>query len=233
MGDPLTANLTLRLQQATQDVNRFVDNQVDLLESSDMNFEQTIEDSESTMEALSRNESNIDELRIRQNAIKDRQQGEIIEIKNEIDQMRKEHVQLKPEIKKLQEEEIIELEKLERFKKELLDSRIAREKTLNDLTKGIKLYQQLGLQFEKAENNCMQFIFTQIDPQNHSRKFEFFLLVDEEDCYQLVDSLPALDVEVCKSLIIQLNEDNDISRFVVSMRREYQSLVAKNSTRCI
>ena len=233
MGDSLTSDLALKLQQATQDVNRFVDNQVDLLESSDMNFEQTIEDSESTMEALSRNENNLDGLRIRQNAIKERQQGEIIEIKSDIDQLRKEQLQLQPEIKKLQEEEITELQRLENFKKGLLESRAAREKALNDLTKGIKLYQQLGLQFEKAENNCMQFIFTQIDPQNHSRKFEFFLLVDEEDCYQLVDSVPALDVEVCKSLIIQLNEDNDISRFAVNMRREYQNLVSEGLSRCI
>lgn len=233
MGDSLTSDLTLKLQQATQDVNRFVDNQVDLLEASDMNFEQTIEDSEATMEALSRNENNLDGLRIRQNAIKERQQGEIVEVKCEIDQLRKEQLQIQPEIKKLQEEEITELQKLESFKKELLESRIAREKALNDLTKGIKLYQQLGLQFEKADNNCMQFIFTQIDPQNHSRKFEFFLLVDEEDCYQLVDSLPALDVEVCKSLIIQLNEDNDISRFAVNMRREYQNLVSQGLSNCI
>ena len=148
MGDSLTSDLALKLQQATQDVNRFVDNQVDLLESSDMNFEQTIEDSESTMEALSRNENNLDGLRIRQNAIKERQQGEIIEIKSDIDQLRKEQLQLQPEIKKLQEEEITELQRLENFKKGLLESRAAREKALNDLTKGIKLYQQLGLQFE-------------------------------------------------------------------------------------
>ena len=198
-----------------------------------MNFEQTIEDCECTMEALRSNENNLEGLRIRQNAIKERQRGEIIEVESEIETLRKQQIQLQPEIKKLQEEEIIELQKHESFKKDVMESRLAREKALNDLTKGIQLYQKLGLQFEKAENDCMKFIFTQIDPQNHSRRFEFLLLVDEEDCYQLVDSAPVLEPEVCKSFIVQLNEDNDISKFVVNMRREYQCLVSEDMSNCI
>lgn len=230
MCDTLTSDLTLKLQQTTQSFNRWADNQVDLLESSDLNFEQTIEDCESTMEALRSNENNLEGLRIRQNAIKERQQGEIIEVEGELEQLRLERQRLQPQIKKLQEEEILETQKHENYKKELLESRAAREKALNDLTKGIKLYQMLGLQFEKAENDCMKFIFTQIDPKNHSRRFEFLLLVDDDDCYQLVDSTPPLEPDVCKSFVIQLNEDNDISSFVVKMRKEYQSFAINEST---
>ena len=233
MCDTLTSDLTLKLQQATQSFNRWADNQVDNLESSDMNFEQTIEDCENTMEALKNNENNIEGLRIRQNAIKERQQGEIVEVSREIEDLKKQRQRIQPEIKQLQEEEILELQKYENYKKELLESRAAREKALNDLTKGIKLYQKLGLEFEKAENDCMKFIFTQIDPKNHSRRFEFLLLVDEDDCYQLVDSTPALEPEVCKSFVIQLNADNDISRFVVNMRKEYQYLATNDFSNVI
>lgn len=233
MSDTLTSDLALKLQQTTQAFNRWADNQVDLLESSDMSFEQTIEDCESTMETLRQNENNLEGLRIRQNAIKDRQQREIVEVEVDVEQLRKQRMLLQPDIQKLEEEEIVELQKFESLKKELLQSRAAREKTLNDLTKGIKLYQKLGLEFEKAENACMKFIFTQIDPKNHSRRFEFLLLVDEEDCYQLVDSTPALEPEVCKTFVIQLNEDNDIAKFVVSMRKEYQRFASNDLKNCI
>ena len=231
--DSLTSDLSLKLQQTSLTFKRWADNRVDELESSDMTFEQTIEDCECTMDALRKNENNLENLRIRQNAIKDRQQKEIVEIERELETLNKQKSDLQPDIQRLQEEEIMMIQKYDRFKKDLLESRQARDKALNDLTKGIQLYQKLGLQFEKAQNDCMKFTFTQIDPQYHSRRFEFLLLVDDEDCYQLMDSNPALDPDVCKAFVIQLNEDNDIARFVVNMRREYRRVATEYLRNCI
>ena len=99
------------------------------------------------------------------------------------------------------------------------------ERTLNDLTHGIRLYSSLGLEFQKADGDCMKFVFTQISLEDTSKQYYFTMFVDENDVYQLVDSRPILPRALCSMHLKRLNEDNNIGRFVVSMRKAFKNIV--------
>ena len=51
------------------------------------------------------------------------------------------------------------------------------------------------------------------------------MFVDESDTYQLVDSAPALPAAVATLHLKTLNDDNNIGRFVVSMRQAFKARV--------
>ncbi len=100
-------------------------------------------------------------------------------------------------------------------------SRAFLEKSYNDLTLGIRNFLWLGLDLQKAPGNSMRFVFTQVDPKTPAREFSFQMFVDESDTYQLLDCSPALPSTTLAQIMNTLNQDNDITRFTVSMRREF------------
>ena len=91
----------------------------------------------------------------------------------------------------------------------------------------------VGLEFQKAESNCMRFMFTQIDPKYifvspliindselfffccsaPSKVFYFSLRVNEQDMYSLTSVSEPLDQELCDILVENLNGDNNIGRY--------------------
>jgi hypothetical protein len=223
--DSLTSNLLLEINKSAQEFFRWSDQQIDKIEASDGNFDQTLEEYENNLNQLKENEKQLETLQQQQLVIKQEQNQEILFLKKELnfyhETMRENHLKL-TELEEEKENEKNRLENLLKLQKEMYEKR---EKRLNDLTKGIRLYNFLGLEFEKAENDCMRFSFQQIDSTDPTRVFEFLLLVDQNDRYCLMDSTPSLDENLIKTIVNQLNRDNNISCFVVNMRRAFQKLV--------
>ena len=119
-------------------------------------------------------------------------------------------------------------------------ARAKAERSLDDLTHGIKMYMALGLEFQKCDGECMKFIFTNIDAKDPSRKFYFLMYVDGDDKYRLgkgnkgendnendlevAPTSPLLDKSVTDKVLSVLNKTNDIGKFVVSMRKAFQDV---------
>ena len=225
MADTLTSNLILELNKSAQEFNRWADRQVEHLESSDASFNQTMEECEYTLTALKENESQLETLKIQQNDIKAKQLEEVRAHENDIAEYKNRLDVYGTQLDTLEREKVKELTHLEELQRHHDELRKIKERAQHDLTRGIRLYRFLGLEFEKAENDCMKFSFSQIDPSDTSRVFVFYLLVDSDDMYQLVDARPALHPTLCTALITKLNADNNIAHFVVNMRRAFQALV--------
>ncbi len=99
------------------------------------------------------------------------------------------------------------------------------ERAYNDLTQGIRNFSYLGLDLQKAPGNRMKFVFTQIDQKNPSREFFFQFFVDDADKYQMDECIPLIPAPTLQAILTTLNEDNDITRFTVCMRREFVKMV--------
>uniref|UniRef100_A0A7S3PMG5 Kinetochore protein SPC25 n=1 Tax=Aplanochytrium stocchinoi TaxID=215587 RepID=A0A7S3PMG5_9STRA len=107
-------------------------------------------------------------------------------------------------------------ETVEKMKKE-------QEYDTQQLTRGMKLYKMLGLNFEKVSDDWLKLTFTQIDPNDHSREFFFVVFVDQRDKYHIQEI--SHSVGDIQSLVDDLNESNDFSRFVRQMRKRFKELV--------
>jgi hypothetical protein len=223
--DSLTSNLLLEINKSAQEFFRWSDQQMDKIEASDGNFDQHLEEYENTLNQYKENEQQLETLKQQQLLIKQEQSHEIHLLEKELilyQQTIQENIFRLNELENEKINEKNRLESLLQLQKEIYQTR---EKRLNDLTKGIRLYNFLGLEFEKAENDCMKFSFKQIDSKDPMRVFQFLLLVDQHDRYCLIESIPRLDDVLTHAIINQLNQDNNISYFVVNMRRAFQKLI--------
>lgn len=218
----LTSNLHLELQKTSQSFSRWADYQCDKLESADQNFERQMEECKSTIVALKENEVHLENCRETMIETKQRQLEEISFYKDETERLRQQLLQLEPQLHKLSEEE--NLAQIHRSNVENESQNIIKmkQRKYNDLTKGISLYKYLGLEFQKADGDCMRFIFTQIDESNPQRQYYFTIFVDDQDSYQFVNSNPPLDKSICSQYIQKLNVDSNIARFVANMRRAFK-----------
>jgi Chromosome segregation protein Spc25 len=64
-----------------------------------------------------------------------------------------------------------------------------------------------------------RFTFTQLDQMDPTRKFSFLLQVDSSDKYQIAECMPALDAILLVEIADVLNETEDMSYLVRSMRK--------------
>jgi hypothetical protein len=224
MSEGLTTNLKFELEKTNQAFNRWIEGKQDWLNSSDASYNQQLEEMACTISALKENEVQLEEARVLNNSIKSHQKAEIDRYLQIAGRLKEQKLALEGQMLECQEEERRETQRLDALTSEhnTLSSKV--EQTINDLTKGIKLYLALGLEFQKSDGDCMKFIFTQIDPCEPEKQFSFQMLVDANDKYQLVDSSPAIDRTICDSYLDTLNDDNNISRFVVKMRQEFRKL---------
>ena len=227
MAELLTSNLRLELEKTNQSFSRWAENQADLLESNDAKFSQKMEECEHTIVALKDNEHQLEDARDLNDSTKSRQNTEYEHYIAQVERFRQQKKVYEQQLRKLDEEEMKEVGRLETSRAENDVLRKKMEQTLNDLTHGIKLYAALGLEFQKAEGDCMKFIFTQVDPENPSKAFYFLMFVDGNDMYQLVESCPAVEAVYLKKNVDCLNTDNDIGKFVVNMRRYFCSTLVK------
>mmetsp|Transcript_10077 Transcript_10077/g.15269 ORF Transcript_10077/g.15269 Transcript_10077/m.15269 type:complete len:234 (-) Transcript_10077:179-880(-) len=229
MTESLSANLLLEVSKSAQEFNRWSDHQIDNIESKDAAFTQSIEECECTIAALKENERNLEHLRSQELQKKDAQKSEILRFEEEIAACQQKISSHEIRLSKLEQEKINIVARLQELETEEKEAQRLRQKSMNDLTRGFRLYRFLGLEFEKAENDCMKFSFTQIDRADPSRMFYFLLLVDSNDEYRLVDSNPRLDSVMCDSYVKKLNSDNNISQFVVSMRKAFKRIVEEDT----
>lgn len=223
MAELLTSNLRMELEKTNQAFNRWAENQADGLDLSGAKFSQKMEECECTIIALKDNERQLEDARDLNDSTKNRQNTEYEHYIAQVERFKQQKKIFEQQLSKLEEEEMKEVGRLETSRAENDVLRKKMEQTLNDLTHGIKLYAALGLEFQKAEGDCMKFIFTQVDPNDPSRPFYFMMFVDGNDMYQLVESCPVVDPIYLKRNVDCLNTDNDIGKFVVKMRRYFRS----------
>lgn len=219
MAESLSSNLLFELEKTNHLFTRWATQQVDWIESTDLNYERSVEECQCTIQALQHTTEDLEALRADQEQIKLEQSRDV--------QLYEDHIRRIIELKKnlelkkdeLDFEERAEQAKVEKVLQQNSKVRAEREAQINELAKGVRLYSLLGLEFQKADRNIMKFIFTQIDKSDPAKEFTFQMFVDESDQYRLVDTLPALDVTASQRLISALNGDNDIGKFVCNMRK--------------
>lgn len=129
-------------------------------------------------------------------------------------------------IKELKEEEDREQARAAevRSKKRLAEE--SKNTTVDDLTRGIINYKYLGLDFVKAENQTLRFSFSQIDPAEPSKAYSFVLSAQNEmDEYDVDDCGPAVDPGFLERALYELNAEEDLGQFVMTMRAAFVDLV--------
>ena len=222
MTEALTSNLRMELDKTNQVFSRWADKKIDWLESNDADLVRTMEECEYTLAALKENEKEMETLRTVNDEVKRNQTEEIDYYIKQKDVLLEAEKELLPKLRILEEEEEKENQRLDGVRKEYDQIRSQAERSIDDLTHGIRMYSALGLEFQKAEGQSMKFIFTLLDPASPNKEFYFLMFVDDSDKYKLVDSQPELPESLATQLLTALNNDNDIGKFVVNMRRSFQ-----------
>lgn len=229
MVEMLTANLLSELHITNQVFNKWTDRQLSWLVENDSNYERTIEECERTITALRDNMNDLEDLKCQNEKIKVIQNEEIMKFVSQLQTLNAEKAEILPKLNSLEQQEKQTLAKFSEVKEEQIKINLKMENTVNELTVGLRLFLTLGLEFHKADNECMKFTFTQIDPQSPSKPYFFLLFVDASDRYQLVESSPVLDFRVTSRMTEELNSDNNISKFVLKMRRAFQAGLMKEN----
>jgi len=102
--------------------------------------------------------------------------------------------------------------------------------TIDELTRGVVNYKKLGLDFtQTGRDSQLQFLFTELDPSDPSRKFAFVLFVNDDEKYDIIDCDPIIDGKILKDILEELNEKEreDMSLLVRRMRRAFKGLCEK------
>ena len=68
-----------------------------------------------------------------------------------------------------------------------------------------------------------RFTFSQLDAGDTNRTFSFFLNVNDEDAYEVVETMPPLHQSETIQLLESLNETDDLSAFVRGMRNAFSN----------
>lgn len=224
MAELLTSNLHMELEKTNSSFSRWAERCEDDLQSGSSLFKQSMEEMEHTIVALSGNDQQLEEVRAANMEIKAAQKAEFEHYMSQTNALKDKVKHLTNELHKYEAEEAQEEARLEKVREEHDNMRDKMEKTLNDLTHGIRLYTSLGLEFHKAEGECMKFVFTQISNTEPSKPYHFIIYVDDNDTYQLVETRPILPVSVTTRIITALNNDNNIGKFVVNMRKSFKAM---------
>lgn len=221
----LTANLEAELDATTIAIQKWSEKKKEQSYISLSNFQQQKEECECTILALKQNERELDQLKPSQEAMKVSQKQEIEQYLQLTESLKKQKRALEQQLLKYELEEERENVRCDNARVEHDAARDKMEKCINDLTQGIRLYMSLGLEFQKAEGECMKFIFTQIDSKEPSKQFYFLMLVDASDRFQLVDCVPRVAQVVTAKHLGELNDDNNVGKFVVNMRKAFCELI--------
>lgn len=219
-------NLKLQLERTNAQFNRWSNSQSAWLESNDSNYNQKIEEYEVTMQALKENDMELDSSKSMYEGIKRQQQAEIDQCIAQNSLLLKQKEVLEQQLRRCEDDEAKENQRLDEARAEHDVLRHKMEQALNDLIYGMRNYVALGLEFQKAESDCIKFTFTQIVEQDPNRKFYFVMFVDGNNQYQLVETSPVLDRSHCLECVNTLNISNDIGRFVLRMRNLFKEQAA-------
>eukprot|EP01041_Mallomonas_annulata_P001904 gene1904-3685_t len=210
----LTANLLKELQQTNSEFDKWADSRVKWLGNNDATYERKMNECESTITALRSTEVDLESMRDQNNTQKTKQTVEIQKIQQQYESLLNQKNALSAQLMSIEVEQQKEAQILSSVKEEHASRRAKVTHAVNEFTHGIRYYMALGLDFQRAENECMKFTFTQIDPDSSSKPFYFLLYVDANDRYQLVETCPKMDSILSEKHLNILNDDNNISRFV-------------------
>jgi vacuolar-type H+-ATPase subunit I/STV1 len=224
MAESLTMNLRLELEKTNLQFNRWASGQREALESNDSNYNHKLEEINVTIQALKDTDYELETSKTVNEAIKKQQQYELDQCAAQNSLLLQQKEVLEQQLRRCEDEEERENRRLGEVRAEHEVLRKKMEQTLNDLIYGMRHYTNLGLEFQKADGDCMKFIFTQILEEDPNKKFYFSIFVDSRNQYQLVETNPTLDSVVCTACVNELNIKNDIGKFVLSMRKLFKSL---------
>ncbi|KDO30976.1 hypothetical protein SPRG_04164 [Saprolegnia parasitica CBS 223.65] len=133
-------------------------------------------------------------------------------------------LKVEPVLAGLKSREALHLGNVAKVNEESARMTQAHQTVVDELMKGIHMYQKLGLVIDRKGENNLGFVFTQIDPQNPEREFSFALRMHErQDVFAVEHCIP--DVADAPMLLDQLNQTGNMSAFVRAMRQRYKSLV--------
>ena len=223
-------NLRLQLEQTNSQFNRWANGQRAWLDSNDTNYNQKMEEFDVTMQALRENDFELESSKAMYEGIKRQQQQEVDQCMAQNSLMSKQKEVLELQLRRCEEDEAKENLRLDEARAEHEVLRRKMEQALNDLIYGMRHYVALGLEFQKAEGDCIKFTFTQISEADPNRKFSFVMYVDGNNQYQLVETTPALDKAQCLDCVNALNMNNDIGKFVMGMRNLFKRYVSQSGT---
>jgi len=227
----LTDNLRLELQTTVAAVNRWAEKQCDTLDFHKLTFDKSVEEFECTVTALNETNTELENLRPHQNQIKQSQVAEISGIRAEAQSISANNTKLDADMNKLKQEEADLKALLQEKTQECEHLRSEALKANNDRKFGlVKFMGGLGLKFEKAKQDSIKFIFNNVVQGNTSMECYFVIRVDEDDVYRLMEVFPVVQAHSYSQtqtdteyLIQQLNQDNDIGKFTVLMRKMFKS----------
>lgn len=229
--EQLTESLRTELQKSKEEINVWAANQKRAVEKIQADYEAMIGESAASVEALRTREKQLAQTRLEYEVLAQRQQEQIMRMKEELRLMKLDEKDRLPGQVDLLERELSEQQSLlSNRRSEATAARQAREEELNNLTRGVLFYKYLGLEFETLEEEAgdgayLRLIFSQIDPIQPKRRFSFTVCVDDHDLYNVKGCDPALPQSLLDGYAIQLNRTNDFSAFVCAMRRSFVEIV--------
>jgi len=93
-----------------------------------------------------------------------------------------------------------------------------------DAEMGVVFFQsRLGLLIKKRKEGNLLFSFTQIDPADPLQPFNLIIRVEENGTYSVTACDPA--IEGLEGMLRKLNETNNLSSFISTVRRSFKNLV--------
>ena len=218
---------------------------MDDLESLENNYYQSMEQCDHTLQALRNHEEQLEEAAVLNDQVKTEQDQEVAAVMQELEQLRVKQSTLPPEVTRffeflfvdsgshanlqltqLDRQHREELAKLEQIRNQLTATRSEIEQTQNDLLFGVEKYKMLGLEFHSLPSrDGLNFIFTQIDARNPMKQFRLAIRVDDAGLYHVLESEPALNSTNVAAMLARLNIDQNLGRFVASVRRLFKQTV--------
>ncbi|GAB9465040.1 hypothetical protein Gpo141_00002460 [Globisporangium polare] len=184
--------------------------------------QQTLDHARQTQEAQRKRES-LQQQQKTLAAIVHEKESEINAHQVEIEVLQAEKSKKEPVLKELFLRNQEEDQKLKYLVHESTEVQTTQERQLAELQQGLAMYQRLGLFFEHTGANQIIVRFTQIDPNEPTRVFQFRIRIDPVTDRYLVDECNE-DVPSFDGLVEDLNSTGDLSFFIRSMRRQFKQL---------
>lgn len=115
---------------------------------------------------------------------------------------------------------------ISKFMSEITDKLSHKKQKVKALHEATEWYKRL-LSMRCEYSDAVKFIFTNVDPRDADRVFSFSIRMDKSSAsWTLIDCKPWVDA--APSFVETLNNSNELSRFVRSMRREFEVLAVRS-----
>ncbi|XP_038044651.1 kinetochore protein Spc25-like [Patiria miniata] len=219
--DTLTGNL---LQAQDTFLNRFAGDQLQqFLQQHWREHQATIQQGRDKIASLQKDLQSLEQQELSNKQVEEVNRKRLREVREQIKQESARCQELLFEKEQKEKELQAETEKYNQQKELVEAQEKATKARLRELNKAGGLYQdRLGLQFKNIGDGQLQFAFTQLDPKDHNRVF-FFTIKIENNKYNLKDCNP--NIEGLEKMVDELNESNNLMKFVVATRRKFKEFV--------